>query len=155
MDQINVVLIRYSPEAVYEKIADIHNNNAAKRKHPNEITHGILRALQKPEKPKGPTSNLRPIILLSVLRKILAVCIMKRINSRLGSAIPISQATYRKNMSTTEHVFVTKLIIERIISSTAFDSIQRNTLIEDLKNVLNQDELHLIRILLDVKIAAK
>ena len=93
---------------------------------------------------------------------------MKRINSRLGSAIPISQATYRKNMSTTEHVFVTKLIIERIISSTdvtvylllldmskAFDSIQRNTLIEDLKNVLNQDELHLIRILLDVKIAAK
>ena len=168
MDQINVVPIRYSPEAVYEKIADIHNNNAAKRKHPNEITHGILRALQKPEKPKGPTSNLRPIILLSVLRKILAVCIMKRINSRLGSAIPISQATYRKNMSTTEHVFVTKLIIERIISSTdvtvylllldmskAFDSIQRNTLIEDLKNVLNQDELHLIRILLDVKIAAK
>ena len=39
--------------------------------------------------------------------------------------------------------------------SKAFDSIQRNTLIEDLKNVLNQDELHLIRILLDVKIAAK
>ena len=39
--------------------------------------------------------------------------------------------------------------------SKAFDSIQRNTLIEDLKNGLNQDELHLIRILLDVKIAAK
>ena len=39
--------------------------------------------------------------------------------------------------------------------SKAFDSIQRNTLIEDVKNVLNQDELHLIRILLDVKIAAK
>ena len=39
--------------------------------------------------------------------------------------------------------------------SKAFDIIQRNTLIEDLKNVLNQDELHLIRILLDVKIAAQ
>ena len=39
--------------------------------------------------------------------------------------------------------------------SKAFNSIQRNTLIEELKNVLNQDELHLIRILLDVKIAAK
>ena len=36
-----------------------------------------------------------------------------------------------------------------------FGSIQRNTLIEDLKIVLNQDELHLIRILLDVKIAPK
>ena len=61
-----------------------------------------------------------------------------------------------------------KLMIERSISSTdetvyllllgmskAFDSIQRNTLIEDLKNIQNQDELHVIRILLDVKIAAK
>ena len=39
--------------------------------------------------------------------------------------------------------------------SKAFDNIQRNTLIEDLKNVLNQDELYLIRILLDVKVVAK
>ena len=153
---------------MYEKIADICNNVAATGKHPNEITHGILKALQKPGKPKGPTLNLRAIILLLVLKKILAVCIMKRINSRLDSAIPTSQAPYPKNRSTTEHVFATKLIIEKTISSTdetvylllldmskAFDSTQRNTLIEDLKNVLTQDELHLIRILLDVKIAAK
>ena len=39
--------------------------------------------------------------------------------------------------------------------SKVFNSIQRNTLIEELKNVLNQDELNLIRILLDVKIPAK
>ena len=83
MDQINVELIKYSPEVVYEKIPAIYNNIAAIGKHPNEMTHGILRALQKPGKPKGPTSNLRPIILLFALRKILAVCIMKRINSRL------------------------------------------------------------------------
>ena len=82
--------------------------------------------------------------------------------------LPISQAAYRKNRSTTEYIFATKLIIERTLSPTdetvylllldmskAFDSIKRNTLIEDLKNVLNQAELHLIRILLDVKIAAK
>ena len=93
---------------------------------------------------------------------------MKRINSRLNSVIPIFQAAYRKDRSTKEHEFATKLIIERTISSTnetvylvlpemskAFDSIQRNTLIEDLKNVQNQDEIHLIQILLDVKIAAK
>ena len=80
----------------------------------------------------------------------------------------MSQEAYRKNRSTTEHIFATTLIIERTISSTdetvylllldmskALDSIQRNTLIEDLKHVLNQDELHLIRILLDVNIAAE
>ena len=39
--------------------------------------------------------------------------------------------------------------------SKAFNSIEKNTLIENLKKVLNQDELHLIRILLDVKITAK
>ena len=167
MDQINVELIKYSPEVVYEKIADMYNNIAATGKYPNEITHGILRTLQKPGKPKGRTSNLRTIIILSVLRKMLAACIMKRINSRLDSAIPISQAAYRKSRSTTEHVFATKLIERRISltdetvylllidMSKAFDSIQRNTLLEDLKNDLNQDELHLIRILLDVKIAAK
>ena len=168
MDQINVELIKYLPEVVYEKILVIHNNIAATGKHPNEITHGILRALQKPGKPKGPTSNRQPIILLSILRKLLAVCIMKRINSRLDSAIPISQAAYRKNRLATEHAFATKLIIERTISSTdetlylllldmskSFDRIQRNELIEGLINVLNQDELHLIRILFDVKIAVK
>ena len=112
MDQINVELIKYSPEVVYEKIADIYNNIAAIGKHANEITHGTLRALQKPGKPKGPTSNFRPIILLSVFR------IGKRINSRLESPIPISQAAYRENRSTTEHVFLTKLIVERTISST-------------------------------------
>ena len=167
-DQINTELIKYSPEVAVKKIADIYNNIAVTEKHPNEITHEILRALQKPRKPKGPTSNRRPIILLFILRKILAVCIMKRTNLRLDSAIHIFQVACRKNKSTTERVFATKLIIERTISLTdetiylllpdtskAFVSIQKNTLIEDLKNVLNQDELHLIRVLLDVKIAAK
>lgn len=74
-------------------------------------------ALQKPGKPKGPTENLRPIILLSVLRKILAVCLMKRIGERLDNEIPQSQAAYRKGRSTTEHVFGTKLITERTLTS--------------------------------------
>ena len=96
MDQINVELIKYWLEVAHEKIADIYNHIAATGKHPNEITHRLLRALQESGKPKRPTSNLRPIRPLSVLRKILAVCIMKRINSRLDSAIPTSQAAYRK-----------------------------------------------------------
>ena len=79
---------------------------------------------------------------------------------------PTTQAAYRKNRSTIKHVFEAQLIIERTITDEtvrlllpdtrkSFDSILTNTLIEDLKNVLTKDELHLIRILLDVKIAAK
>ena len=134
--------------------------------HPNELTHGLLRVLQKPGKPKGPPSNLRPIILLSILRKILAICIMNIIGSRIDAEIPINQAAYRKNRSTTEHVFGTKLIIERTISSKnetvhlilldmskAFDSIHRATLIQELQQVINPDELHLVKLLLNVNLA--
>ena len=82
--------------------------------------------------------------------------------------IPINQAAYRKNRSTTEHAFATKLIIERAITSKnetvylllldmtkAFDSIKRSILINELQKVINNDELHLIKMLLDVKIAVK
>ena len=37
MDQINVELIKYSLEVVYEKT--LYNNIAAKGKHPNEIAN--------------------------------------------------------------------------------------------------------------------
>ena len=39
--------------------------------------------------------------------------------------------------------------------SYVFNSIHRNTLIEDLETVLNQNELHFIHILLDEKTAVK
>ena len=117
----------------------MYNNIAATGNHPNEITHGILRALQKSRKPKGPPSNQLPIILLSVLRKILVVC--KKNQFKISLCDTHYQAAYRKNRSTTEHVFATKLIIERSISSTdetvyllllymskVFGNIQRNTL---------------------------
>ena len=55
--QINVELIKYSPKVLYKKVADIYNNIAATGKYPNETTYGILGALQKPGKPKGPKSN--------------------------------------------------------------------------------------------------
>ena len=35
MDQINVELIKYSPEVVYSKIADIYNNIADTGMYPN------------------------------------------------------------------------------------------------------------------------
>ena len=110
-----------------------------------EVTYGILKPLQKPNKVKGLPSNLRPIIPLSSLRKILAACIPNRIKDRLKVEIPPSQAAYRPNRSTAEHVFTSKLIIERTITarnesahlimlgmSKTFDSVNRNQLIEDL-----------------------
>ena len=134
---------------------------------PKEVTYGILKPLQKQNKAKVPL-NLKPIILLSSLRKILAACITNRIKDRLYAEIPPSQTACRPNRSTTEHVFTSKLIIERTITarnesahlimldmSKAFDRINRNQFIEDLRNTIETDELHIISTLLNVSLSGR
>ena len=71
-DEIPVELIKYEPDKIHEQIAKIYNNMAETGDIPKEVTYCILKSHQKPNKAKGPPSNLRPIILLSSLRKILA-----------------------------------------------------------------------------------
>ena len=167
-DQVPVELIKYAPPIVFNIIADIYNKLAETGDCPNEITHGLLRPLQKPGKPKGSPSNLRPIILLSILRKILASCIMSRISDKIDKEIPPSQAAYRKGRSTTEHVFTCKLVVERTLSakketthlilldmSKAFDSVNRKLLLEELENTIERDELHIIKSLLNVTLQVK
>ena len=111
-DEIPVELIMYAPDCVYESIAEIFNQFTSDGDCPKEINHGILVPLQKPEKTRGP-ANLRPTILLSTLRKILAVCTMDRVGSRLDHETPITQAAYRKERSTTEYIFAAKMAIFR------------------------------------------
>ena len=161
-------MIKYGPPKVFEEISNILNEIAETGISPKELTQGLITPLQKPGKPKGPISNLRPITLLSTLRKLLAICLCNRTNDRIDQEIPIQQAAYRKGRSTTEHVFATKLIIERIMStenekvhlllldmSKAFDTIKRKTLILELQKILEPDKIHLYVKLLDVKLAVK
>ena len=78
-DNISRELIKNSPDTIHQNIAEIYNIVAATGEFPKEINKGIPTPLQKPGKSKGPvTTNLRPIILLSTLRKILAACFMKK-----------------------------------------------------------------------------
>ena len=72
-DQINAELVKNSPEIVYEHIAQILNEIAETGDKPLELSLGQLIPLPKPGKPKGPVKNLRPVILLSILRKILTI----------------------------------------------------------------------------------
>ena len=139
------------------------NTIAETGEYPKEIKLGQLTPLQKPGKPKGPPENLRPVILSSTLRKILAICLIKRISKRLHEKIiPVTQTAYTSNRSTTELVFTFKVLAEKAITSIgyetnlllldmskAFDTIKRDLLIEDLKEVLNNDEIHLVALLLE------
>ena len=75
-DNICAELLKYSPEVIHSRIADIFNSIARSGEYPEELKGGILVPLPKPGKPQGPPANLRPIILLSVIRKILAICMI-------------------------------------------------------------------------------
>ena len=136
---------------------------------PDDIIEGVLVPLPKPGKPQGPPANLRPIILLSILRKILAICMINRIQEEIENRIPLSQAAYRAGRSTTEHVFTCKILAEKAITSEcyettillmdmskAFDTVKRNNLMELLETILDPDETHMTKILLkDVKLSVR
>ena len=153
-------LIKSSPNCTFELIANLINEIAATGNMPPDINIANLIPLPKPGKPKGPIENLRPIMLLTTTRKLLAICLLKRIEKRLNTFIPPTQAAYRSGRSTTEHVLTCKLIAEKTLESNnykahlilldlskAFDTINRYKLLTLLENILNQDELHLISLL--------
>ena len=161
-------MIKYGPDEVFTEMASIYNEIAETGISPIELKQGTITPLQKPNKARGPIENLRPITLLSVLRKILALCLCKRTEERIDKEIPIEQAAYRRGRSTTEHVFATKILIERVMSSEnseahlllldmskAFDTINRKTLVTDLEKILEPDEIFLYYQLLDIKLAVK
>jgi len=161
-DNLKAENLKYAPSTCI-CITKILNNIAETGIYPKELKQGLLVPLQKPGKPRGPPENLRPVILLSTLRKILAICVIHRIRKKVDEhIIPATQAAYSAGRNTTELVFTFKILAEKAVSSCgyninfllldmskAFDTIQRGTLIKDLKGIIEDDELHLIVLLLD------
>ena len=66
-------LLKYSPDGMYSRIAQIFNNIARSGEYPEELKQGILLPILKSRKPQGQSANLRPIILLSVIRNIFII----------------------------------------------------------------------------------
>ena len=156
-DKLQAEFIKNAPPVIFDDIANIYNTIAEKGDVPQALIHGLLCPLQKPGKKKGPPENLRPIILLSILRKILTVALLDRTWDRLSDSIPKTQAAYQIGRGTTEQVLALKLLIEKAITSNnydvylllldmskAFDTVNRKTLLKDLQEVLNADETHLL-----------
>ena len=164
IDNLTSEELKMGPDELLQSITVLINKISSTGKYPEVLNHGILVPLQKPGKPKGPVGNLRPVILSTLLRKVIAICMLNRIAHKLyGEAnIPVTQAAYRPGRSTTEHVLSLKLLIEKALSADnyeiiillkdltkAFDNVNRSKLLNILKSILNPDELHMIYILLN------
>ena len=74
----------------------------------------------------------------------------------------VSQAAYRSGRSTTENVFTLKILAEKakttlnyemnimlLDMSKAFDSVERDVLLQDLDEILGKDETHVMKILIE------
>lgn len=110
IDGISAELIKYAPPSITKDIAELLNIAAETGQHPTEMETGILTPLPKPGKRKSPPANLRPVILLSLLRKTLAICMIRRAWSKLSSGIPREQSAYQPGRSTTEQVFAVTIL---------------------------------------------
>ena len=127
-------MLKSAPDILHQLLADIYDNISEKEQHPPELTLGIITPIQKPGKPKGLVQNLHAITLLLMIRKVLAVCMKKRIVDKLDAEIQPSQAACRAGRSTTEYVFAAKVLVEKAITSANY---QIHLLMLDMSKAFN------------------
>ena len=76
-DGVHAEFIKYSTGEIHVHIAIPLNQTSESGEYPEDQRHGIINPLPKPPK-KNERVNVRPIILLSVLRKILTITLIDR-----------------------------------------------------------------------------
>ena len=160
-DNVYAELIKYGTDTLYEQISALLNKTRETGEYPKEIRRGILTPLAKPPK-KDERANVRTIILLSVLRKVITTTLIERCWQRMKNLIPPSKAAYQSGRSTTEQVFTLKILVEKAITSEnyevfilmldmpkALDTVNRSKLMEILKDIPTPREFHLMFLLID------
>ena len=77
--------IKYAPKCVHQDIANLLSEVAETGTYPIELKHRLIIPIQKPGKQKGKVEDIRPVILLSILQKLLATCFIKSISDKIQS----------------------------------------------------------------------
>ena len=111
-DKITAEMIKYGPEELHQIITNILNNCINNN---IDIKTGfeLLATLQKPGKTKGPVTNLRPVILLPIIRKILSNVVLLKIKPKVDRYLSLSQSAYREKRSTGDIIWAYRWIIAK------------------------------------------
>jgi len=152
-------LLKYGPPVLAEFVAEIFNSSLEEH-DPLDIGKGTLILLQKPGKPLGPVSSTRPIVLLSSLRKTLSLIVLRRIQPKVDGYLSVSQSAFRRGRSTSDVVWCHRWLcamtqrcqasinILGLDMSRAFDTVQRDILLNILASFLDSSEIRMIQLLL-------
>ena len=97
-------------------------NNSREKHKELAVGIGILVLFPKPNKTEGPVKQLRTIILLPIIRKILSNKVLPRIKPKVGKFLSESQSAYIQFRSTSDTVWA-----HRVVSSED-TSLQRKSL---------------------------
>ena len=116
--------------------------------------------LYNQSKPKGPLTSVRPIVLLTTLRKTLSLVVLSRIAPKVDDYLSPSQSGFRRGCSTADVLFGYRWLSAKaqrqrvsieflgIDLSRAFDTIRRDKLLDILQTFLGESEMRMIRLLL-------
>ena len=158
-DEISGELLKYGTQLLHKSIANILNRVFEEHETIN-INSGELIAIPKPGKPKGSPKNLRPITLLNTIRKALSIITLHRIRPHIEEYLSHSQSDFRPERSTSDVAWTHKWLaakakkedveikITGIDMSAAFDTIDRQILLDIIERIVEEDELRIIRFLL-------
>ena len=158
-DSIPTELMKYASDALAPVLTSIFNG-MFEQHEVVDIGSGSLIPLQKPNKPLGPPSNLRPIVRLSTLRKTLSLLTLARVRLKVDQYLAQTHSGFRPGRSTADVVWAHRRLVAKtqryhstvhllgIDLSKAFDTIKRDTLLTVLEAFLSDDDVRLIRVLI-------
>ena len=160
-DDLPLELLKAAGQEGASFVADVINASFSQHETLG-VGEGLLAALQKPGKPKGPLGSLRPIVLLTAIRKVLSLITLDRARAKIEGYLSASQAAFRRGRATSDIIWALRWLTAKatryktvihilgLDMSRAFDTISREKLMEILRcDVgLEDDELRMCQALL-------
>ena len=84
---------------MYDRYTECINDSISKQLYIDSIGEGYITPLQKPGKPKGPLTSLRPLTLLNGSRKILTLVTLRRVEQKIDEYTMAWQCGYKYGRS--------------------------------------------------------
>ena len=160
-DQLQNELLKYADPIVYDKFAKALNDSFATNTYIKSIGEGIITPLQKPGKPKGPITSLRPLTLLNGGRKMTTFIALRRVEKVIDDYTMAWQSGYKHGRSCSDIVWAQRMLISVVMRknwsfcklgidmSRAFDTVKRDVIIEVLKDAgASEDDVRIVQYLL-------